>query len=257
MLAYDDQGAGPAVVLLHGYPFDRTTWSDQVEALAGDYRLITPDLPGHGRSPAIPGTLTIDEMAEEVVALIESLQLPAPPVVGGLSMGGYVALAIAENNPELVRALLLLNTRAGIDSPSTARGRKELATMVEEAGSPELAVRASLPKLFAPATYQAKPELVERMGRVMRGASAEGVAAAARGMAVRPDRTDFLGSIKVPTLVLAGEEDQLIPLEESRTMAAAIPGARFVVVPGAGHLAPLEQPERTNAALREFLGGLA
>jgi 3-oxoadipate enol-lactonase len=257
MLAYDDQGAGPPLVLLHGYPFDRTTWSDQVAGLSGEYRLITPDLPGFGQTPAISGTLTIDDMAEEVVELIRSLNLATPVIVGGLSMGGYVALAIAENNPGLLRALLLLNTRAGIDSPSTARGRKELATLVLEANSPELAVRASLPKLFAPATYREKPHLVERMGKVMRGASPEGVAAAARGMAVRPDRTDFLASIKVPTLVLAGEEDQLIPLDESREMARAIPGSVLVVVPGAGHLAPLEQPELTNAALREFLGGLA
>ncbi len=252
-----EAGHGPAIVLLHGFPLDQSMWHAQRSEIGKHYRVITPDLSGHGQTPLGDQPLTVDRMADDVVELLDHLQIEGSVVIGGLSMGGYVALSIVARYPNRVRALLLINTRAGADVPDTARIREELARVVEQAKSTSIVVHTMLPRLFAPETFQTQPELVASMRKVMTESDPVGVAATSRALATRTDRVPDLAKIKIPTLVIAGSNDQLIPLAESEAMAVAIPGSDLVVIPDSGHLSPLENPDATNAAISAFLGRLA
>ncbi len=257
LMAYDDDGPGPVVVLLHGFPLDRSIWKAQATTLGARYRVIAPDLRGHGETPAPEGIYPMDDMADDVVELLDALKITEPVVVGGLSMGGYVALSMAVRHPRRLRGLMLINTRAAADPPATAQVREELARQVEAAGSAGPAVATMLPKLFGPTARTRRPEVVAAVAERMEKTPARGVAGALRGMAGRPDRTADLPRITLPTLVVAGADDALIPIDESTRMAEALPGAQLVVIPDVGHLAPVEDPEATSAAIRKFLDGLA
>lgn len=257
LLAYADQGPGPVVALLHGFPLDRTMWESQLTTLGSMYRVIAPDLRGHGETAAPDGIYPIEDMAGDVIELLDALKINEPIVLGGLSMGGYVALALAVRHPKRLRGLMLFDTRAGADTPEAARGREEAARKVEAAGSAEPVVTSLLPKLFSPVTRERRPDLIARAEARMLRTPARAVAGALRGMAARPDRTGDLGRISVPTLVMVGADDALTPPAESRIMAEAIPNAELVEIPDAGHLAPLENPEPVNAAILRFLGSLA
>ena len=256
ILAYNDNGPGPVVVLLHGFPLDRSMWSWQETTLGSIYRVITPDLRGHGQSAAPEGIYTMEAMAEDVIETLDALQLTEPVVLGGLSMGGYVALALIDEYPERFRALMLIDTKAEGDTPEAARGREELAGGVEAAGNSAAVAAALLPKLFSETTRQRRPQLIARMREVMEKTPARAVAGALRGMAARQDRTAELAQIAVPTLVLVGANDAITPPNEAQKMAEAIPDAQIVIIPDAGHLAPYENPEATNEAMLHFLRGL-
>ena len=256
LLAFDDDGPGPVVVLLHGFPMDRTMWSFQRSSVGSIYRLITPDLRGHGHSAAPDGVYPVDAMADDVIETLDALQLTEPVHLGGLSMGGYVALSIAERYPERIKALMLINTRAGADSPEAAAKREEQAREIEANGTTEPMITAILPKLFGPLTQETHPELVKRLHTHMSATPARAVVGALRGLAARPDRTAFLPQITVPTLVVAGLDDALVPIAEARAMAAAIPAAHFVAVPHAGHMSPLEKHQAVDAAILGFLESL-
>ena len=256
LLAFDDVGPGPVVLLVHGFPLDHTMWSHQRSSVGSIYRLILPDLRGHGASAAPDGIYAVDEMADDVLELLDGLQIDEPVVVGGLSMGGYIALSIAARHPERLKALMLMNTRASADTPEAARVREELASQVEASGDTEPVVSAMLPKLFARSTFERHPELVARTHDRMARTPARAIAGTLRGLAIRPDRTGDLSKITVPTLVIAGSDDRLIPRDESETMARLIPNAKIVTIPEAGHLAPLENHEATDRAILEFLQSL-
>jgi pimeloyl-ACP methyl ester carboxylesterase len=257
LLNYTDDGPGPVVVLLHGFPLDHSLWDFQRGSLGSVYRLICPDLRGHGATAAPEGVYTMDVMADDVIETLDALGLTEPVVLGGLSMGGYVAQSIAARFPERVRGLMLLNNRAGADSPEAAEHRRTLAHEVEHSGSVTRVVESMLPKLFSPLTYERRPDLVEKTRAVMARTTARAVAASLRGMAVRPDRTADLARFTMPTLVVAGADDALIPLDESRAMAESLPEAVLVTIPESGHLAPLENPEATDKAILAFLESLA
>jgi pimeloyl-ACP methyl ester carboxylesterase len=248
-LAYFDNGTGPVVVLLHGVPLDRSLWQAQVAELESRYRVIVPDLRGHGESPRPAGSYPMEALADDVAGLLEALEVKETVVLGGLSMGGYISLAFAAKYADRLRGLMLINTKASADS-------QEAAKEVEEAGSADPVVDKMLPKLFAESTRQDRPEVIAAVEKQMRKTSVEGVAGALRGMALRPDRTSELAGIPIPTLVLAGEDDQLIPIEESRRMVQALPIGELVVIPKAGHLAPVENPEATTAAILKYLDAL-
>jgi pimeloyl-ACP methyl ester carboxylesterase len=256
LLAYDDYGPGRVVVLLHGFPLNRSMWSSQVATLGAEYRVIAPDLRGHGQSAAPAGVYTVDEMAEDVVELLNALQVSEPIVLGGLSLGGYVALALALRYPDRVRGLMLIDTRAGADTPEAARGREEMARLVDTSGKVGHVIDGMLPRLFSDATRLRRPELIGPVREAMEKTSAHAVAATLRGMAARPDRTAELARITVPALVLVGADDAIAPPEEARKMAAALPDAELVIIPDAGHLAPLENPRPCNEAILGFLGRL-
>ncbi len=255
-LAFLDEGPGPAVVLLHGFPLSRAMWKEQVTGVGSIYRLIVPDLRGHGESPAPDGVYTIDEMADDVIELLDTLSLGAPVVVGGLSMGGYVALSLVARYPERVRALMLMDTRAAADSPEAAEKREELARAVLAAGNSGPVVESMVPRLFAKSTLEERPERVAFLREVMEQNTPRGIAGALRGMACRPDRRGDLATIRVPTLVMVGEEDVVTPPAEAQTLADAIPGARLEVIPWAGHMAPYENHAVANGVILRFLEGL-
>jgi pimeloyl-ACP methyl ester carboxylesterase len=258
LLHVDDVGPGPVVVLLHGFPFDNTMWESQQATVGSEYRILSPDLRGHGRSVAPDEPVyPVDALADDVLETLDAMGIEGPVVLGGQSMGGYVALSIADRFPTRLRALMLFDTRSGADTPEAARVREDLAREVEAAGTAEPVVRSMIPKLFSPTTRQRRADLISRIGDRMLATPARAVAATLRGLATRPDRTGCLSRILVPTLVVCGVDDAITPLEQSRGLASAIPNARLVEIPDAGHLAPLENPAPVNLAILEFLRDLA
>jgi pimeloyl-ACP methyl ester carboxylesterase len=255
-LAYSDDGPGPAVVLLHGFPLSRAMWVEQLSGIGSIYRVIAPDLRGHGESPAPEGVYTMDEMADDVVELLDSLSISQPIVLGGLSMGGYVALSLVVRYPDRVRGLMLFDTRAGADTPEAAQNREASARAVLVKDSAKDVVDAMIPKLFDPITLEQRPERVEPLRAVMESNTPRGIAGALRGMAIRPDRRAELPGIQVPTLVLVGEHDLITPPAEAKALAAAIPNAQLEVIPESGHMAPYENPAAANSVILRFLKSL-
>ncbi|HVF49255.1 MAG TPA: alpha/beta fold hydrolase [Pyrinomonadaceae bacterium] len=253
-LAYTDVGTGlPPVVLLHGYPFNRSMWDGQVRELSGRWRVIAPDLRGHGESGAGDGAAvtTMEELAEDVAALLDALRLERV-VLGGLSMGGYVALAFYRRFRERVRALVLADTRATPDTEEARRGREESAQKILSAGMKPVA-DAMLPKLLAPATLENNAEVAARVRGMMERTKPEGAVAALRGMAARRDQTELLAEIDVPTLVIVGSLDTLTPPRDAESLRARVRGSRLVVIEGAAHVSNVERPAEFNRALAEFL----
>ncbi|HKR14625.1 MAG TPA: alpha/beta fold hydrolase [Pyrinomonadaceae bacterium] len=250
-LAYTDVGAGPAVVLLHGYPFNRSLWTEQAEVLRDRYRVVIPDLRGFGESDSTASPATMNRMAEDVAGLMDHLEIEQA-VIGGLSMGGYVALAFARQIPARMRALVLADTRAQAD---TEEGKQARAQQAEKALAEGMAgiADAMLPKLLTPDTVSKRPEVVKRIRDMMLKTKPEGAAAALMGMAQRDDQTEFISSIEVPALIAVGREDALTPVADSEAMHAKIADSRLVVIENAGHVANLEQTEQFNDALRAFL----
>ncbi|HYH85471.1 MAG TPA: alpha/beta fold hydrolase [Pyrinomonadaceae bacterium] len=253
-IAYDDAGEGTPIVLLHGFPFNRSMWREQTESLRGAWRVITPDLRGHGETSVAGEVATMEEMAADVAALLDELNI-SRAVVGSLSMGGYVALAFFRKFPERVLALILADTRPQADTDDGRRAREETArrALVEGMGA---VTDAMLPKLLAPSTREREAEVVDRVRAMMLGTNPRGAAAALRGMAARRDQTDLLTEINVPTLIVVGTEDALTPPSDAETMHAKIEGSRLVKIEGAGHVSNVERPEDFNRAIGEFLSGM-
>jgi pimeloyl-ACP methyl ester carboxylesterase len=231
-------------------------WVEQIAALGPLCRLIAPDLRGHGQSESPDGVYTMDEMADDVVELLDQLEIKQPIVLGGLSMGGYVALSLVLRYPQRVGGLILCDTRAAADTPEAAKGREETARKVMREGTGRSMIETMVPRLFGKTTLEKHPQRVEAMFAVMERTSPLGIAGALRGMAARKDRRGELARITMPTLVLVGEDDVISPPAEAREMAAAIPNSRLEVIPGAGHLSPYENPTAANLAILRFLSQL-
>jgi 3-oxoadipate enol-lactonase len=254
-MAYDDTGGdGAALVLLHGFPFDCSMWRGQVSALGGEFRVVAPDLRGMGETPLGDGDITLETLADDVAALLDELKL-GRVVLGGLSMGGYVAFEFLRKFPERVRALVLADTRPQADTEEGQRAREENAQRALKEGLTPI-VESMLPKLLTAETRERGGEVVEGVRAMMLGTSPEGAAAALRAMAVRRDQTELLSSIQVPTLIVVGDEDSITPPSDAEAMSAKIAGSHLVVVEGAAHLSNVERPSEFNRALVEFLRGL-
>jgi pimeloyl-ACP methyl ester carboxylesterase len=252
-LEYAVSGAGPALLLLHAFPLGLFMWDPQEAALAATHRVIRFDVRGFGRSDPGTGPLTMERIADDGAALLDRLGIEKA-IVGGCSMGGYAAFAFVRRHPQRLQGLILQDTRAGADSEEAKQSRATLAVKVLAEGS-SAAEAAFLPKLTGATTQRDNAPLVARLRERILASSPRAIADALHGLAARADSRPTLAAVRVPTLVLVGAEDVLTPPAESEAIAAAIPGARLVVVPRAGHLANLEQPAAVTAALAAFLAG--
>lgn len=252
-IAYDELGLGNPFVLLHGFPHNRTLWAPQTSALLEHGRCITPDLRGFGDSGR-EGPYSMEQYAEDVIELLEDLGIEKT-VVGGLSMGGYVAFALWRARPDMVRALVLADTRPGADSPETRRKRLELMAVAREEGAGAVA-NAQISGMVGATTRAQNPALADGLHQMLASAPVEGIIGGLQAMMDRPDSTPLLPTIDVPTQIIVGEEDALTPVKESRAMHAAIAGSRLEVIPGAGHCSNLEKPAAFNHVLGEFLSSL-
>lgn len=250
-LHYVDEGRGLPVVLLHAFPLHAEMFRPQVRALSGRYRFLLPDVRGFGGSGAPTGPTDMARIARDVIALLEHLGVDRA-VVGGVSMGGYAAMAVLREDAGRVAGLVLVDTQALADDDAGKARREETARQVEREGV-EPVVRALLPRLLAPEAPEALRREVEQM---IREASPSAVAAASRGLGARPDSRDMLARYGGPALVVVGEHDVVTPPEKARQMQELIAGAQLVQVPRAGHLSNLENPEAFNAALDGFLAGI-
>lgn len=248
-IVYDDAGSGDAVVLLHGYPFNRSLWREQVEVLSQSHRVIAPDLRGHGESEVAPATM--EAMARDAEALMTILGV-SQAVVGGLSMGGYVTLAFYRLFPQRVRALVLADTRASADTDEGKQTRAQQAEKALREGMNAIA-DDMLPKLLSAQTLKDRPEIVDRVRQMITTTKPQGAAEAQKAMAARQDQIDLLSQIMVPTLILVGREDAITPVKDSELMHRAIEGSQLEIIDNAGHVSNLEQPERFNQALLNFV----
>ena len=248
-----DPAATRVLVLAHAFPVGVRIFEPQLDACRAGacpgWRVIAPALPGFDGSDLLD-EVSIDAYARHVLSLLDELGIDRA-VFGGVSMGGYLAFAVVRQAAERVAGLLLANTRS---APDTAvEGRRRMLQTVEESGAGPIA-DAMVPKLLGNTTHQRRPDIVARVRTMILGQSVEGIGAAIRVLMSRPDSTPLLGGLRVPVLVIAGEEDVLTPAAEMEGMAAAIPHATFVQIAGAGHLSNLESPEAFNAAVNTFLG---
>ena len=253
LMSYGERGEGPEdpVVLLHAFPLNRKMWAPQVEVLAGTRRIITPDYPGFGSSPRPCAQPDVRYYAEQLRELLDRLALERV-ILGGLSMGGYVAFAALRLFPERISALVLANTRPDPDTEEIKETRRETARRVAEEGV-EVLPKLQMERLLAPDTLENNKDVVETVRAMILESSPDGVVAALGAMRERPDSTSLLGEINVPTLVLGGAEDALSTPEVMGEMAGKIPNSRHLTLEGAGHLSNLEAPEEFNAALKDFL----
>lgn len=247
-------GAGrEPLVLLHGYPFDPSMWAPQLRALERDARILAPDLLGLGASRLARGAAPrMDDYADDVLAWMDDAGI-SRATVAGLSMGGYVSFALWRRAKERVASLVLLDTQAGADGEEARKGRVA-AREALAAGGMAAVVDGMIGKVLGATTRARRPEVVDHVRRMILATDAAGAIAATEALRERPDSTPTLATLDVPVTVVVGEEDTLTPPAIARAMADGIRGARCVVVPGAGHVSPLEAPDAVTAVLRQVLG---
>jgi pimeloyl-ACP methyl ester carboxylesterase len=246
--AWDEAGTGPALVLLHGLPFQCGMWAPQLSALSKRLRVIAPDLRGFGESGLPSGEPSVDAYADDIAALIGHWKT-GPVILAGHSMGGYIALAFARRHPELLRGLVFVASRATADNAETASNRRSVAARLRTE-SPEFVAESMLPRM--PAAGNRDPNLVRAIRGLMDPLRAEGIAFAQLALASRPDSSLFLPEVPCPALVVAGEKDAIIPLEEAGIFAAGFREGRLEVVEGAGHMLSWEKPREFQSAFEKW-----
>ena len=252
-LAYDDRGQGRPVVWLHAFPLDRQMWEPQIQPLlTAGYRVITVDLPGFGESPT-HSSWTVDSVADALAELFEVRGIP-PAVVGGESMGGYVALALVRRHPEHLCGLILADTRAGADDPTARLRREETIAEVREKG-PAALLETLVPRLISDETRQNKPHVLETIRTLTLRQTSQGLIDALIALRDRPDASPYLSAIRVPTLVIVGEHDIITPPLYAVRLSGSISTAQLEYIPQAGHLSSLENPEVFNSVVLNFLRG--
>jgi 3-oxoadipate enol-lactonase len=239
-------GELPTLVLLHAFPLDREMWRPQVTALGDVAKVITLDLPGFGAAPVEPGW-SVDSAADYIAAATHG-----PIVVGGLSMGGYVAMAFARRHPDRLAGLILADTRSEPDDAPGKQNRDRLISLTREFG-PSKVYEAMIPKVLCDETRERRPNVLHEVRRIAAQQTAEGVIGGLIALRDRPDATPELAKIAVPTLIIVGEDDAVTPPPLAEAMARHIRGSKVVTIPGAGHLSNLETPDDFNFAVRAFL----
>ncbi len=249
-IGYDEAGSGLPLLLLHGFPHDRTLWAAQLVAPPRGARMIALDLPGFGES-ASAEVPSLEHWADWVAEALDELGVERA-VVAGLSMGGYLAFALWRRHPQRVAGLVLADTRAGADTLDGQEKRVAMQAKVLAEG-PAAIAEAMLPGMVGKTTRAERPRAVEFLDAMMRRASTAAIHDALEALRTRRDSTPTLPTISVPTLVICGDEDALTPVKESEAMHAAIPDAQLAVIPGAGHASCVEHPAAFNAVLSGWL----
>jgi 3-oxoadipate enol-lactonase len=253
-MSYEDHGIGQPVIFLHAFPLNRAMWEGQISALLDEqrYRLVAPDLRGFGESTLNDDEpSTMERFADDIAGLMDALGMKQA-VLCGLSMGGYIAFAFYRKYPKRVSGLILADTRANADNEEGKANRERVAQVALQQG-PDAIADMQVPRLLSEYTLTHHPEVELRVRQLISDATPQGIAAASRGMALRPDSTPLLVTITCPTLVIVGEQDALAPPEVAHAYAAQIPNAQLVTIPHAGHLSNLEQPAAFLDAVRTFL----
>jgi pimeloyl-ACP methyl ester carboxylesterase len=250
-IVYRVLGEGLPVVLLHPFPANHEFWLPVAQALSMGYRMILPDLRGHGDSGAGEGPATMEKHAADISRVMDDAEIGRAPLLG-VSIGGYALFEFWRRHRGRVAALGLCNTKAPADSVEARNARLQAANDVIERGA-ELFFESMIPRLLGKTTRETRPDLVEGALRMMRKMSPENVAQVQRGMAERPDSVDILKTINVPTLLVTGEEDILTGVNEAELMRQHISGSHLRVIAKAGHYSPWEQQEEAGRVLRQFL----
>jgi 3-oxoadipate enol-lactonase len=254
-LAYDMIGKGIPLLFIHGYPLSRRIWDPQMQGLSETASMILVDLRGHGESYPFDGPYSMELLADDCKRLLDDLSIKYPILVCGLSMGGYVTLALFRKYPHIFKGMILTSTRSGPDSYEGKANRDIAMHNVHDYGVASIA-NSMLPKLLSPVTHTSKPNLVNSIQDIMLETSVNGVLGTLQGMRDRPDSTLLLPQIKCPSLIIHGADDQLIPLHEAELMNQRLSNSRLVVIPKAGHLPNMEQPDVYNQAIRDFIRSL-
>lgn len=248
-LNYEDRGRGTPLVLLHGFPLDARIWREQIAALSDRFRVIAPDLRGFGQSTS-DEPFTMQSLADDVRALLADAGA-LPCVLGGLSMGGYVALAYARKYPSDLLGLTLIDTKAEGDTVEGKAGREAMIELARTQGAKAVADQM-MPKMLAPDAGESRPQVKRELAEVMSAQSPRTIQHALAAMRDRPDVVAFLPAIATPTLVIVGEHDAITPPAGAEKMSRAMQASTFVVIRGAGHMSPMEQPQQVSDALRRF-----
>lgn len=251
-----EAGSGLPLVLLHAFPLSSAMWHAQREELSDVCRVLTPDLRGWGGSPLGDDEPSVDVMADDVAAYLGAKNIDRA-VVGGQSMGGYVAMALLRRHPGRLRGLILADTKAGPDPEAARANRERIAARLLDDGGPDVLLEDVFPGLLGTTTKERRALIAGRVRGLVQAAPAPAAAWALRAMAGRPDSFDTLRGSSVPALVVVGDEDQLSTAADAEAMAEALPDARLVTIPQAGHLSAVEHPEKFNAAVRDFVAPLA
>lgn len=250
-----DVGSGTPLVLLHAFPLSSAMWLAQREGLAARFRVVTPDLRGFGGSPLGAAEPSVDVMADDVVALLDAKGIDRA-VIGGLSMGGQVTLALCRRHPERVLGLVLADTKATADTDVVRDARLRSAERLEADKSVDVLIEELLPRLVGPTTLAQRALVYGRVRGLVQSAPPQAAAWAQRAMAARPGSLGLLPELHAPALVLQGAEDELTSADDARAVAESLPNAEFIEIPRSGHLTAIEQPQLFNEAVGEFAAAL-
>ena len=247
-----DAGSGPTILFVHGFPLDHTMWHAQLEEFSKTHRVIAPDLRGFGGTDGGLYSISMEQFADDLAAILETLQVVGPIIFCGLSMGGYIGWQFVQRHPDRLSKLIVCDSRAGADTAEAAANRLRMADIVLREGSEAIAW-AMMPKLFARCSSAHCPHVIASVRAMVLNTDPRSIAAAHRGMAIRPDATALLPRIHCPTLILVGEYDQISTHVDMKSLADALPNATFRLIKDAGHMAPMEQPEAVNTVIRQFI----
>jgi len=255
-LEYETVGTGIPVLFIHGFPLSRKMWSPQLISLSKIASLISIDLRGHGDSYPFDGPYSMELLADDCVKLMKFLNVLSPFVVCGLSMGGYVIMAMYRKYPEFFRGMILTSTRPEPDPPEGKKVRDESIRNAQVSGTRRI-VNTMLPNLFSSVTQTKNPHLSKQIQIMMTKTSVQGIIGALQGIRDRPDSLLLLNQISCPVLIVHGTDDKIVPMNEAELMERKISNSRLVKINDAGHLPNLEQPDKYNQAIRDFLRSLS
>ncbi len=254
-LFYRDEGQGPVLLFVHGFPLDHTMWSHQIAEFRSSHRVLAVDLPGFGQSSHAAGEMSIVGFADRMAEFLDQINVTEKVTLCGLSMGGSIAIQFALRHPHWLSRLILCDCRAVADSAEAQAMRHALADRVLQEGT-ECVAQSMPARLFAESTIELLPDIVLSIQSVIRATALQSVAGGLRALANRDDVASRLPEISIPTLVIVGSEDMISTDDEMQQIAARLPQGALLRIAGAGHMAPLESPAMVNAGIRSWLAQL-